>query len=274
MLYFALAIELLIIAFLSYEVNRLWKTHANNKIVSFFLFPGSVTHVLSHALICLITGSTIRNLNIFHLGDNEVQYERPKIRILGNFLIVIAPIFGCGLILVFLASYLESAAIENRNIYDGTGWFDNVVNLTENIKLTLNTLWKEIKSYNIQHLIFISLSIIFTTSMAPKRNELKLLFLGLAIIATIPFLLEMIGISMKDYTLSRKFLNFLWQMITLSISVLSATLLITLIFTGFKRLLGLRFKSDKGKKNGLRNDFRNIDRKENRPLGVSKSDLR
>ena len=271
MLYFALAIELLIIAFLSYEVNRLWRTHANNKIVSIFLFPGSVVHVLSHALICLITGSTIRNLNIFHLGDNEVQYERPKIRILGNFLIVIAPIFGCGLILVFLASYLGSSAIENRNIYNGTEWFDNVLNLAESIKFTLSTLWKEIKGYNISHLIFISLSIIFTTSMAPKRNELKLLFFGLAIIAAIPFLLEIVGIFMKDYTLSRKFLNFLWQMITLSISVLSAVLLITLIFTGLQRLLGLR--SNGSKKTDFKGDLRKKAWKGNNPANTLKTDL-
>ncbi len=271
MLYFALAIELLIIAFLSYEVDRLWKTDTKKKVISIFLFPGSVVHVLSHALVCLITGSTIRNLNIFHLEANEVQYERPKIRILGNFLIIIAPIFGCGLILIFLASYLGSSAIENRNIYDGTEWFDNVLQLVTSIKLTLSTLWEEIKGHNIPHLIFISFSVIFTTSMAPKRNELKLLFLGLAIIAVIPFLLEMVGISMKDYTLSLKFLNFLWQIITLAISVLSAVLLITLIITGLKMMLGL--KSGRIKESNFKRDFEKKELKDNNSANMQKTDL-
>lgn len=245
MLYFAISIELLAIAFLSFGIEKIWKKNINNKILQIFMLPGSVAHVLSHALLCLITGATIRNLNIFTL-ENEIYFERPKIRFVGNFLIIIAPIFGCGIILLFFATYLGSSAGENQHIQDNVEWLDNAKFLAENVKTTLIAFWNEINNHKIPQLIFIYLSVIFTVSMAPKKEELKYLFFGLLILAAIPFFLEMFGIKFKDNGLWIALLNGLWHLITLSISVLAALLTTTLIITGLVKGFKLIF-SQKGK---------------------------
>ncbi|MGR3178231.1 MAG: hypothetical protein ACUZ8E_09265, partial [Candidatus Anammoxibacter sp.] len=232
MLYFAFAIELLAIVFLSYVVERLWVKYINSKILKFFLFPGSVAHVLSHALLCLVTGATIKNLNIFDFKNNEIQYVRPKIRYICDFLIVVAPIFGCGIILLFLASHLGSSAGENQHISTSIGWKDNVNSLAETVRITLETFWSEINHHEIAPSIFIFVSIIFTVSMAPKSSEFKFLILGLITAAVIPFLLEMAGVSLQSTDLFSTLINGLWHLITLSISVLGALLCITLVIVG------------------------------------------
>ena len=245
MLYFAISIELLAIAFLSFGMDWLWTKNINNKVLRIFMFPGSVAHVLSHALLCLITGATIRNLNIFTL-ENEIFFERPKIRFVGNFLIIVAPIFGCGIILLFFATYLGSSAGENQHIQNNVEWLDNAKFLAENVKSTLIAFWNEIKNHKIPQLIFFYLSVVFTVSMAPKKDELKYLFFGLLILAAIPFFLEMFGMKLKDNGLWVALLNGLWHLITLSITVLGALLAITLIIIGFVKGFRLIF-SQKGK---------------------------
>ncbi|MGR3319037.1 MAG: hypothetical protein ACUZ8O_11240 [Candidatus Anammoxibacter sp.] len=232
MLYFAFAIELLVIIFLSYVIERLWVKYINSKVLKFFLFPGSVAHVLSHALLCLVTGATIRNLNIFNFKNNEIQYERPKIRYIFDFFIVVAPIFGCGIILLFLAAHLGSSVGENQHIPSSIEWKDNVNSLAETIKTTLTIFWSDINHHKIAPLIFIILSIIFTVSMAPKSSEFKFLILGMITAAAIPFLLEMAGVSLQRSDLLSTLINGLWHLITLSISVLSALLCITLVIVG------------------------------------------
>lgn len=256
MLYFAVAIELLVIVFLSYGVERLWVKHINNRFLRILLFPGSVAHVLSHAILCLITGATIRNLNIFRFENNEVQFERPRIKVVGNFLIAAAPIFGCGVAILFLAKFLGSSVNENQHIPNNIGWYDNVRSLSDSIKITLLAFWREINDHKAYPLLFIFLSIIFTVSMAPKREEFKFLILGLIVLAAIPFSIEMYGVSLRNNYWWGVILNWMWRLITLSVSVLSAILCITLIiigiFTGFRLTFSSKGKARKmeGNKTG------------------------
>lgn len=239
MIYFAIATKLLIIIFMSFGVDKLWTRHINSRVLSFFLFPGSVAHVLSHAILCLITGATIRNLNIFRFPDNEIQFEKPKISVAGNFLISIAPIFGCGMAILFLAAFLGSSAGSIKGVpSENIGIYHSMLNLGNHVQSTLLAFWYDIGSYKAQSLIFILTSVIFTISMSPKREEFKYLIPGLAVTAGIPFFIEMAGISLNSNSLWTTLMDNLWQLTTLSISVLSALLAITLfvigIITGFQ----------------------------------------
>lgn len=245
MLYFALAFELIAIVFLSYGTEKLWAKYINNKLFRFLLLPGAIAHALSHALLCLITGATIKNLNIFNLNNDDVQFEKPKILIIGNFLIAAAPIFGCGIILLFLAVFLGSAVGENQDVAYNNTWFKHLKELAEIIKITLNSFWKEINLHKIPLLIFIPLSIIFTVSMAPARKELKILVLGFIILAAIPFYMEKFGFSLKNYDICKTLLNGLWHLITLSITVLVTVLSISAAIIAMFKGIKLTF-SQKG----------------------------
>ena len=68
--------------------------------------PGAVIHELSHAFICLITGTTIKELNIFKLENGSIQYDRPKVPFSLDFFIATSPIFGCAFILILISIIL------------------------------------------------------------------------------------------------------------------------------------------------------------------------
>lgn len=253
MIYFALTFELIAIVFLSFSVEKLWAKYINNKALRIFLLPGAAAHELSHAVLCLITGTTIKNLNVFKLKENDIQYEKPKLSVVGNFLIAAAPIFGCGIILIFLAAFLGSSAGLNDPIPDVTAWYSHAEYLIKTIKATIMAFWEQITLHRTRPLIFIPLAIIFTVSMSPSRNDIKFLVLGFIISGAVFFSMEMFGISLRDYGWWMTFLNGLWHLITLSISVLIITLCISLflivIFRGFK-LTFSRKEEGKGSKRG------------------------
>ena len=89
--------------------------YADAKIIKVFLLPGSIVHDLSHALVCLITGTTIKELNLFALNDSEIKYDKPKIPVLFDFLIVAAPIFGCAFFIFLYQRYLATPSA-SRNL--------------------------------------------------------------------------------------------------------------------------------------------------------------
>ena len=57
--------------------------------------PGAIVHELSHALFCLVTGTTIKELNLFTSNSTGIKYDKPKIPFLFDFIIAAAPMFGC-----------------------------------------------------------------------------------------------------------------------------------------------------------------------------------
>lgn len=250
MIYFLLAFELIAIIFLSFGMEKLWARYINNKVLRLALHPGKIAHELSHAFLCLITGTTIKELNIFKLENNNIQYEKPKISVIGNFFIAAAPIFGCGVILLFLADLLGGTAISNPSMPDTMDWHKHTRNLIEAIKITITAFSKHISLENIRQLIFIPLGIIFTVSMAPSRGDIKFLVIGFIVLAAILFFIEFLGISLKDYRWWTTLLNAIWHLITLSMSILLTLLCITVVLIGVFKGFKLTFSRKSNGKDG------------------------
>lgn len=241
MIYLAFAFELIAIVFLSYGIEKLWLKHVNNKILQICLYPGTVARILSQAILCLFTGATIKNLNIYKFQNNEVKFEKPKLSVVGNFFIAAAPIFGCGIVLLLLAVSLGNTAGEKQGIGFGANFKDHLRNLDDIIISILSSFLIHFKSAKIAPLIFVPLSVIFTVSMAPKKEDLKFLVIGFFTVGAIPFLMELSGASMVGNDAREMLLNGLWHLVTLSISVLLAILGITLIITGGIKGIKLTF---------------------------------
>ncbi len=251
MIYFALAFELIAIVFLSYGVEKLWTKYVNARISQFILFPGMVIHVLSHALLCILTGATIKNLNIFKLGKNEILFVKPKIGFIGTFFIAAAPIFGCGLIILILLAIFGGIGVENLPLTNTTGIYTHVIDLLQIMHTNLTLFWRQIAAQNISSIIFLSLAVILSISMSPNIGELKYLVIGFIVCGAIPFSLKLIDFDVYNYALCKIIINKLWLIITLLISVLTAVLCITIILTGVIAGLRLTFshKASGTKKN-------------------------
>lgn len=248
MIYLVLALELIAVVFLSFGVEKFWSSYINNRISLFILFPGRMANVLSRALLCLITGATIKNLNIFTFKKNEIEFDKPRIRILGSFLIAAAPIFGCGVIMLFLASVLGGAAGEAQHLKEVNSVQGHISELIEIMKTTLSLFWQQIITFKIPSIIFIASAFILTISMAPSRADLKYLVVGFLVCGAIPLILHQFNISLHTNAFCKTLLDGLWHLITLSLSILTATLSITLIILGLIKGLKLTFfnKNDDG----------------------------
>ncbi len=244
--YLAFAFGFIVITFTSFGIERLWTKYLNLKIVKTFLLPGAAVHELSHAFLCLVTGTTIKDLNIFKLDNGDgLQYDRPKAPYLFDFFIATSPIFGCAFVLILTSIILGnpiqvSESLPNEMTFSMKLVFDYAKNFLDMIRLTLNAFWK-IGFHSISSILFIIASIIFTVSMAPHKRDIKYIVLGFIILGTILFFLELFEISLLGYKWWDQALENSWRIVTYIISLLITILFITSIIVGIIKGIKLTF---------------------------------
>ena len=235
--YLAFAFGFIVITFTSFGIEKLWSRYLNLKIVKPFLFPGVIIRELSRALLCLITGTTIKDLNIFKLENSDgLQYDRPRIPYLFDFFIATSPIFGCAFVLIIISIILGNPiqvneSLPNEMIFSLKLVFDYAKNFLDMIWLTLNEFWK-MGFHSISSILFMIASVIFTVSMSPHKRDIKYIVLGFIILGTVLFFLELFGISLLGYKWWDQALENSWKMVTYIISLLLTILFITSIIIG------------------------------------------
>lgn len=246
----AFAFGFIVIVFTSFGIEKLWSKYINVKAFRFFLFPGAVIHELSHAFICLITGTTIKELNIFKLENGSIQYDRPKVPFLFDFFIATSPIFGCAFVLILISIILGNPirvdeSLPNEMTFSIKIVFDYAKNFLDMIWLTLNAFWKS-GFHSISSIIFIIASIIFTVSMAPHKSDIKYIVLGFIILGAALFALERFGTSLLSYKWWDKALDDSWRILTYVISILLTILFISSIIIGIIKGVRLTFGHKSG----------------------------
>jgi len=239
---------------MSFGIKKLWSKYLKSKVLKTFLFPGTVVHDLSHALLCLVTGTTIKDLNIFKQEDGGLQYDKPKVPILFDFFIATAPIFGCASAIVLISLVLGNPirvdeTLSKEVTFSIKAVFDYAKDFLDVIWLTLNE-FRDRGFRTISSTIFIITSIIFTVSMAPHKGDIKYIVLGFLIIGSGLFGLELIGISLLGNKWWDNTLDSTWIITTYVISILLTVLFITTIIVGiikaFKLVFGIRGGGDDG----------------------------
>lgn len=249
--YLAFAFGFVAIVFLSFGVKKLWSRYLKLRIFKTFLFPGTIVHELSHTLICLVTGTTIKELNIFKLESSGIQYDKPKVPILFDFLIATAPIFGCAFAIVLLSIVLENPIHVNESLpkevtFSVKAIFDYAKDFLDIIWLTLNEFWER-GFRTAGSAIFIIASIIFTVCMAPHKGDIKYVVLGFIILGGILFGLELCGISLLGIKWWEKILDTSWSLMSYIISILLTILFVSAIIVGLIKGVKLIFGSKSGK---------------------------
>ncbi|MCF6150303.1 MAG: hypothetical protein E3K37_16845 [Candidatus Kuenenia sp.] len=246
MIYFSLTISLILILFLSYATNGLWVKYINNKFLKGFLLPGSIIHELSHALLCLVTGTTISELNLFRTDNTGIKYDKPKVPFVFDFFITSAPIFGCAFFIIFISKILSNPIHMNNTfpeeiLFSFNGLFNLIRYLLDSVWITFNSFRSQFLIKEVRHILFLFAIIVFTVSMSPHKQDFKYMILGFIILSAILFFLEKIGVSLLTYSWWDSFIKELWQITTLSISVLATLLFFTLIIMGFIKGYRLTF---------------------------------
>lgn len=246
MIYFSLAIGFIIIIFLSYALSGLWLKYASTKMTQGLLLPGAIVHELSHALMCLVTGTTIKELNLFTSNSTGIKYDKPRIPLLFDFIIAVAPMFGCAFFIFFISKILSNpvhviSSFPQEIHFTLKGLFDLIRHLLDAVWITFNTFRNQFHITDIRHIFFLLSVVIFTVSMSPHKQDIKHLVLGFGIISAILFSLEKLGINLLQYRWSNYCIKEMWMITTLAISVLATLLFITLIFMGIIKGYRLTF---------------------------------
>ncbi|MFO0795269.1 MAG: hypothetical protein U0586_14555 [Candidatus Brocadiaceae bacterium] len=240
MVYFALALNLILIIFLSLATYGLWIKYANNGLIRGFLLPGTIVHELSHALLCLATGTTIKELNVFSPSSTGIKYDKPRIRFIFDFLIVAAPFFGCAALILLISVILSNPIHFNNAAPQGSyftlsGFLSMLQHEVHAVWNTFRALTNQLQIGKIRHILFLLTIIIFTVSLSPQKQDIKHLIIGFIILSFIFFILEKTGLHLLGQGWWNFCLTKFWEITVLAIASLIPLLLLTLIIMGFAK---------------------------------------
>lgn len=159
---------------IGYFINVMTARMTGGWIYRILVAPGVIVHEFSHALGCLITGTKIQSINVFKCDGGELKHTGSPIPIVGNVVISLMPIaVGIG-ILYFLP---KLPILEN--------WSN----------LTYWTNWSNFLNW--QFWVFLYLIFNLVTTMAPSKQDIKVIWWDLLVLTGIFYLLAKFGLILN-----------------------------------------------------------------------------
>ena len=231
--YFALLVWVAVASLLSYVIEQLWIGAVSRRTFRLAVAPGVIVHELSHVVGCLITGAVVRRVVLFGKSGGSVTHTKPKVPVVGEPIISLAPIAGCTVALgcvwwIFSGRLgLQPARLPGVE-FSAMGALDFPLVLGglfgDAIRLLLN--WKLL---SIEGLIFLYLVLTFSVGMAPSGTDLRHSLTGLAFVGALAFLIHLTGFDSLQTAASAsdRILRFWWEVFTFSILLLMIALAVT-----------------------------------------------
>jgi len=193
MLTFSIIVWLLCLFLLACLVERLWK-HAGGQAFYWIWIPGVMIHELFHALGCLLTGAKIQEVVIFEKNGGHVSHEPPKIPIVGQVLISLAPFVGHLAAIHLCWKYLRFPASQ--------GWLfsmrlpglpDTFARLGRGFWQIAHDAWGALGAASYlewRTYLFLYCAVSLGITMAPSKADIKNCAQGVMVLACALFLLD------------------------------------------------------------------------------------
>lgn len=145
----------------------------------FFVAPGIIVHELSHALMCLLTGAKISKIALFDKEGGKVEHSAPKIPILGQIVISLAPmVFGAAAIYL-LSRRLGITGVDISSIHLTK---DGLINF-------LSSTFANLNFHSVNTLIIVYLVLSIAVTLTPSLQDLRNITLSLVAIGVGIFLI-------------------------------------------------------------------------------------
>lgn len=161
---YELFILILAIVFLSFLVDFLLVRTWLGKNYRIFVAPGIILHEAAHFLLCLATGAKVTRVTVFDAEGGSVEHEKPKLPVIGQTLISIAPFFAGAIAIFFLSRWLGLKSVEISEVnLSYSGLLSFLKTLIEPINLT------DWKNWLIFYLV-LSIAVTMTPSKRDLRN--------------------------------------------------------------------------------------------------------
>ncbi|NQT18571.1 MAG: hypothetical protein HQ592_02620 [Planctomycetes bacterium] len=233
-MYLGLLVWVAVATLLSYAVERLWSDFASHRFFHYALAPGIVVHELSHIFGCVLTGAKVGHVVLFGPSGGSVEHSEPKMPLLGQPIISLAPIAGCTLALwgvwwVFSARLgLRPSELPGVELSAAGG-----IELWQVMRKLFVEAFRQVfsrKLLSLEGAAFVYLVLTFSVSMAPSRTDLRHALLGLVTMGAIIFLAERTFLAHWEVwmELSRRITMFGWKAFTFSIFLLMLALVVSI----------------------------------------------
>jgi hypothetical protein len=246
MLVLALFIWLLAIILCSFGVQHLWAPARRSRIVVLLMAPGVIIHEVSHVVACLLTGASVKDVSLSTGGvSGRVEHTRPLIPVLGQALISLAPVAGCGFCLWLATTDVLRPAAEHfgrisrlpsdaSQPADLARYFVSVLQETGRAAMKADfTRW--------QTYVLLYLSILMAVHLSPSRRDLRNGLLSLVVLGLAGF-----GVAQMKPNWFYEPVKGAWPFLTLSLALSLLVLLLTLFWIGMVQLLRLMIRPEGG----------------------------
>ena len=200
----------LAILVLSFLINFLLSHSILGMSYRIFVAPGVILHELSHAFLCLLTGASITKLSFFEKNGGHVEHRPPKIPIIGQVLISLAPFVVGAVVIYFLSKLL---GLSNINIVSGEISRSNFINF-------LSYTFQNVNFHSVKNIVIIYLVLSIAVTMTPSGQDLRNTLSSLVFIGLVIYLVD-------------RFTNFSFMIISIPTEVimLLSTVIFLLIFS-------------------------------------------
>lgn len=170
-----IGIIILAISFLGYISNWLNWRFLNYKANQWLYYLGAFVHETSHAIFCFLMRAKISEYKIF-TSQPHVSYSKPRVKLIGDFLISIAPIIGGLTFLFFVNKYLLT---NNFIMPEFSSWQSLPTDFLQFIKQIDITKWQN----------WLALFFFFNVGamISPSWQDLKNVWLVMIILLFIPW---------------------------------------------------------------------------------------
>ncbi len=226
-----LVVPLLVIALylISEYLHRSLSSSASRTLYVILMLPGTIVHEISHAAIALLMGAKITKFSVLPAGDTlgSVEHTDPKIPVLGNFAISIAPLIGCPAVLLLISKYLGI----HFNYLPGS-----LDILTEVKSLAVGALHfiTGLNYFKWQTYLFLYLALALGASAAPSRTDIKCMLPGLVVIIVSVLAISYFGINIS-------YLSIIFSWLGAALFIALVPLLAVVFIIALLRLMGSLF---------------------------------
>ncbi len=240
MLVLAIVIWAILIVVTSYGVQHLWAPATRNRFLVILMAPGVIVHEVSHVVACLLTGATVKEVSLTNAGvAGQVEHTRPVVPILGQGLISLAPLIGCGacLWLATNTDVLQPATEALSNGRQPAAVVTEPKAFVNYLADVLDETWSAVQAADFQDwrtyaLLYVAL--LMAIHMSPSQRDLRNGFLSIAVLGVGAFAVAYfrpawVATPLRD----------IWPFLTLCLALSLSLLLVTLFFFGVVRFVKL-----------------------------------
>ncbi len=179
LLYFGIPI----LIFYSWLAHRLVAKYLPYKLYHPMIFFGVIIHEIGHIVGCILTGAKIKKISLFKQeGDKigEVIHSSPKVPVIGQCIISLAPIFSAMFFFYILTALVHSSL--NLDICKSDDSFFVFFNFLKGVDL-----------FDIRWLFLLYATLSMSLTLAPSSTDLKHASVGVVSILLVILALEFIG---------------------------------------------------------------------------------